>query len=145
MIKKPNALDIATFVLFLAGLMDMVRGYMHTFQVRYAAENLAGVGQDPDELFLLGAFGVSNFLTGLLFFLIIWKARHLVPYVLFVIPISYAIGGAGISFAEVQPEAPFRGQHMMRVYLLVCFVTSLYYFTLSRFKRNKTIKSQIQL
>ena len=137
-------LNVSAFVLFLVALMDMNRGYMHTFKVRYAAENLAGIGQDPDMLFLLGAFGISNFLTGLVYFLIIWKARRLAPYVLLLIPISYILGGAGISFAEVEPVAPFRGQYMMRVYLLVCFLTSLAYFAFLRINRSKTIKSQIQ-
>jgi hypothetical protein len=128
MFNKKNLLKINVVVLFLAGVMDIIRGYSHTFNVRYSAENLAGIEPMADTLYLMGAFGISNFLTGLLYFLVICKARNLTPFVLLIIPISYIIGGLGIAYQNVQPEAPFVGQHMMAIYLAICVVASLLYF-----------------
>jgi hypothetical protein len=128
MFNKNNMLKINVVVLFLAGIMDIIRGYSHTYNVRYSAENLAGIEPISDSLYLMGAFGISNFLTGLLYFLVIWKARNLTPYVLLIIPISYLIGGLGISYQNVQPEAQFIGQHMMFIYLCICLISSLLYF-----------------
>ena len=141
--KKLTFLHFTVAVLFTAGVMDLIRGYMHTFQVPYAAVNMAGIGADPDGMFLLGAFGISNFLTASLYFLIIWKAKYLVPYVLLLIPVSYFLGGAGIAYANIQPEAPFLGQYMMRIYLIICLVASVSYFFSTLFNRNKTIKSEM--
>ena len=77
---------------------------------------------------LMGAFGISNFLTGFLYFLVIWKAKHLAPYVLMLIPLSYFIGGLGIKLQNIQPEGAFVGRYMMAVYLGICIVSSLLYF-----------------
>ena len=141
--KKLTSLDLLAVVLFLAAVMDLIRGYMHTFNVRDAAINVAGIGADPNGMFVLGAFGISNFLTAFIYFLIIWKAKHLIPYVLFLIPVSYFFGGAGIAYANIQPEAPFLGQYMMRIYLIICLVASVSYFFSTLFNRNKTIKSEM--
>ena len=129
MLKEKTALKISTIVLFLAGLMDVNRGFAHTFNVRYSAEHLAGIEPIADSLYLLGAFGISNFLTAFIYFLVIWKARNLVPYILLLIPISYFIGGAGIQFQNIQPEAAFVGRYIMAVYLSICLITSLLYFS----------------
>jgi hypothetical protein len=40
MLTKRIALKISLVVLFLAGLMDIKRGFAHTFNVRYSAEHL---------------------------------------------------------------------------------------------------------
>jgi hypothetical protein len=125
---KETALKVCTIVLFLAGLMDIRRGFAHTFNVRYSAEYLAGIDPIPDSLVLMGAFGISNFLTGFIYFLVIWKAKELVPYILLIIPISYFIGGMGLQFQQVQPESQFIGRYIMAVYLSICFISGLLYF-----------------
>lgn len=127
MLKRKTALKINVIVLFLAGLMDIRRGIAHTFQVRYSAEHLAGIEPIPDSLYLMGAFGISNFLTGFLYFLVIWKARNLAPYVLLIIPISYFVGGMGIAHQNVQPESEFIGRYMVVIYLSICFIAGLFY------------------
>jgi hypothetical protein len=127
MIKKETALKVCTIVLFLAGLMDLRRGFAHTFQVRYSAEYLAGIEPIPDSLVLMGAFGISNFLTGLIYFLVIWKAKKLAPFILFFIPLSYLIGGLGLKLQSVQPEAQFTGQYIMFIYLSTCFLAGFLY------------------
>lgn len=129
MINKELALKINVVVLFLAGSMDMIRGFMHTFQVRYAAVNLAGIEPISDSLVLMSSFGISNFLTAFIYFLVIWKAKDLAPYILLLIPISYFIGGMGMKFQQVQLESAFIGQYMMAKYLMICLITSLIYFT----------------
>lgn len=129
MLKKDLALKINVAVLFLAGLMDLIRGFMHTYNVRYAAENMAGIEPISDSLVLMGSFGISNFLTAFIYFLVIWKAKKLAPYVLLLIPISYFIGGMGIQYQNVVMESEFKGQYMMAKYLFICLLTSLLYFT----------------
>ena len=128
MLNRRKILKLNVIVLALAGLMDIRRGVAHTYHVRYSAEHLAGIAPIEDSLMLMGAFGISNFLTGLLYFLVIWKAKHLAPYVLMLIPLSYFIGGLGIKLQNIQPEGAFVGRYMMAVYLGICIVSSLLYF-----------------
>lgn len=137
-LNKEIALKISSLVLSLAGAMDLLRGFMHTFRVRYAAENLAKIELSSDSLVLMSAFGISNFLTAFLFFLIVWKAREIVPYVLLIIPLSYVIGGIGMRFSNVVLESEFRGQHMMSVYLSICLLTAIYYFIVLYINKNKS-------
>lgn len=127
MISKETALKVNLVILFLAGLMDINRGIAHTFRVRHSAINLAGIDPIPDSLVLMGAFGISNFLTGFIYFLIFWKAKHLAPYVLFLIPVSYLIGGMGMTYQQVKGEGQFIGQYMMAVYLTICLLASFIY------------------
>jgi len=65
---------IVWMTLLVLGCVDLVRGFMHTVMLEYAAANIAGVS-GGDALFLLRAFGISNYLTGALFILIALKAR----------------------------------------------------------------------
>ena len=99
---------------------------MHTFLLRWAGVNIAGfdpVTTPSDQFFLLGAFGISNFLTGFLYLLISRKARELSPYVLAIIPATYLLGMIGIGVAGVQAQADFPGKYFMMVYFAVCLVT----------------------
>lgn len=134
MIKQEIAQKISVVVLFLAAVVDIKRGIGHTFQVRYAAEHLAGIEPISDSLVLMSAFGMSNFLSAFVFLLILWKAPKLAPYVLLIIPISYFIGGMGMKYQAVQLESRFVGRYIMSVYLSICAITVLLYFT-SRKKR----------
>ncbi len=45
-----------------------------------------------DQVFLLGVFGISNFLTGFIYLLISRKAKELAPYMLIIIPLTYHLG-----------------------------------------------------
>ena len=132
------ALKLCVIVLLLAGVMDVIRGFTHTFRVRYAAEYLAKIETSSDSLVLMSAFGISNFLTGFLFFLIIWKARKLVPYVLVIIPISYLLGGIGMQYSNVILDADkFKGQYIMSVYIGICVISALLYFIVAIINKNK--------
>lgn len=113
-------------VLFGLGIVDLFRGFMHTFLLRWAGVHIAGfdpVTTPSDQFFLLGAFGISNLLTGFLYLLISRKARELSPYVLAIIPATYLLGMIGIGVAGVQAQAEFLGKYFMMVYFAVCMVT----------------------
>jgi hypothetical protein len=89
----------------------------------------------------MGAFGISNFLTGFIYFLVLWKAKVLTPYILLLIPISYFIGGMGLQFQNIQPESQFIGRYMMAVYLSICFLAGLLYL-LSKKRRDTKSNSE---
>lgn len=109
--------------LLVLGCVDLLRGFMHTFALDYAAANIAGI-TDVDAIFLLRTFGISNYLTGALCVLIAVQAKHLAPYVLTLIPLCYALGI--VVSPPVSHAAPFRGQGFMMVYLAVCAVIGLW-------------------
>ena len=136
-LNRSTALKISKVVLFLAGLMDIKRGVAHTYNMRYSAEHFAGIEPISDSLVLMGAFGISNFLTGLLFFLIVWKAPNMVPYVLLLIPFSYLVGAMGMNYQDVQMESPFIGRYIMAVYLSICMLTGIFYLLISALDHSK--------
>jgi hypothetical protein len=113
-------------VLLVLGVIDLMRGLLHTFFVdrvatRLARLNLASARQD--QLTLLGAFGISNLLTGALFLLVGWMAPQLAEWVLLAIPCSYLLGFLGVRSAGVRRESAFVGRYFMMIYLAVCVGT----------------------
>ena len=115
-------------VLFFIGILDVIRGFMHTFLLTWSATNIAKldlVNGSSDQLFLLGVFGISNYLTGFIYFLISRKARELSSYVLIIIPLTYLLGMIGIRSGGVQGQAAFNGQYFMFVYFGICAITFL--------------------
>lgn len=115
----------AWIILTCLGCLDLVRGFMHTFMLEYAAEYIMGldllVARD-DQLLLLGVFGISNYLTGCMLILIGLKARNIVPYIFLVIPVSYILGSRLIS-QVASSTARLGGLPMMNTYILVCIGT----------------------
>ncbi|MCH2044133.1 MAG: hypothetical protein MK212_08310 [Saprospiraceae bacterium] len=142
-INKDFALKISTAVLFLAGIMDLIRGFMHTFNIRYAAEKFAKIELSSDSLVLMTAFGISNFLTGFLFLLIVWKVQKIAPYVLALIPFCYFIGSLGMRYSNVVMESEFNGQYMMAIYLTICLFTALFYFITAAIDKRKLTQTSI--
>lgn len=121
-----DAVRLPATLLFILGILDLVRGFMHTFLLRWSGVHIAGfdpVTTPSDQFFMLGAFGISNFLTGFLYLLISRRARALSPYVLAIIPATYLLGMIGIGVANVNPQAVFGGKYFMMVYLAACVVT----------------------
>ena len=77
---------------------------------------------------LLGVFGISNFITGIMLILIAFKARGLALAMLFFIPFAYTIGMVAIRFNSAEYEASqavWGGMTPMLTYLVICFITFL--------------------
>ena len=71
-------------------------------------------------MFLLGIFGISNYLTGIMLILIGLKARELIPIILLAIPVAYLLGTLLIS-TVVNPTAQLGGDPYVLGYFAVCF------------------------
>ncbi len=117
--------NLGSRVLFILGLVDLLRGVLHTFFIHWANDtfahlNLSTNGQD--QLMLLSAFGISNLLTGSIYILISMKAKELARPVLILILGSYFIGWLGIQYAGVTPNADFLGRYFMAGYFLLCLL-----------------------
>ena len=126
---------LPSVVLFFIGGLDVLRGFMHTFLLRWSAVNFAGFDlavTPADQVFLLGVFGISNYLTGFLYFMISRKARTLSPYVLIIIPLTYLLGLVCIRVANVHPQAPFEGKYFMLAYFGVCIITFIIFLAQRR-------------
>ncbi|MBP9742171.1 MAG: hypothetical protein KBD37_02325 [Burkholderiales bacterium] len=123
---KKDIFKLPTTVLFLMGIVDLIRGFMHTYLLTWSATNIAKLTITPtttDQIFLLGVFGISNFLTGFIYLLISWKARELSPYILILIPLTYLLGLIGIWLGKIHAQAAFEGQYFMYGYFAVCIIT----------------------
>lgn len=86
-------------------------------------------------MFLLGIFGISNYLTGIMLILIGLKARDLIPIILPIIPATYFLGSALIS-RVANPTAQLGGGPYMLVYFAVCIATFIA-IVIVRFKNGK--------
>jgi hypothetical protein len=121
-----SRLRLPSRVLFGLGLYDFVRGFMHTFLLRWAGVHIAGFNPETtpvDQFFMLGTFGISNILTGFLYVLISRRAPELSPYVLGLIPASYLLGLIGIWSGGIHGASAYRGQYVMYVYFAICIGT----------------------
>lgn len=139
MSAERDVFRIPATVLFVLGTVDLIRGVMHTFLLRWAGVHVAGfdpVTTPPDQFFMLGAFGISNFLTGFLYLLISRKARELSPFVLAIIPATYLLGMIGIGVAGVHGQSAFSGRYLMFVYFAVCVVTVAVFLVQSGARRQ---------
>lgn len=77
---------------------------MHTFSVAWAADFFARLDLTAAkgvQLMLLGTFGISNILTGIIYFIVCKKAKQIAPYILAVIPVSYFVGFIGLRVAYI--------------------------------------------
>jgi hypothetical protein len=117
-------------VLLGLGIYDLVRGFMHTFLLKWAGINIAGFNPEStpiDQFFMLGTFGISNFLTGFIYLLISRRAPELSPYVLGLIPASYTLGLIGIRSNGIHGTSSYGGQYLLYVYFAVCIGTLIYF------------------
>lgn len=137
--KSINNFRVTQIILIVLACVDFLRGFMHTFNIHWAAENIAQLDLSQagnDQLWLLGTFGISNFLTGALFLLIAFKARQLSGWVLAIIPATYAVGAIGFKVAGLQHSAAFNGFYFMIGYMLVCLIG----FGIFLLERSKIVK-----
>lgn len=110
----PKFVSVAAITL---GCLDLIRSFMHTILLKYAALNIAGFDLSTSLAGGLsqqmGAFGISNYLTGIMLILIGWKTSPLALVMLGVIPVAYIIGAIGIKInsADYAPsQAAWVGQ-----------------------------------
>lgn len=103
----PEFISIAAIAL---GCLELLRGFMHTILLDIAATNIAGFDLSTslagDLLQMLGAFGISNHLTGIMLILLGWKAHPLALVTLVVIPVVYGIGMVAIRINSAQCAPP---------------------------------------
>lgn len=137
MFNKERAVKINSIVLFCLGLVDLLRGFMHTYNINWAAVNIAKMEAHPDAMMLMGTFGISNFLTGFIYIYIAWKAKKHAPVLLFLIPAAYFIGVVGMKLSQVSMQSEFNGQYMMLGYMAICVISTVYYLISA--KKDKKI------
>jgi len=121
--------NLSSRVLYILGLVDILRGVLHTFFIYWANDtfahlNLSTNGQD--QLMLLSAFGTSNLLTGSIYILVSMKAKELARPVLMLILGSYFVGWLGTQYAGITPNADFLGRYFMACYFLVIILTLVF-------------------
>ena len=124
--QKKDLFKLSSTVLFIIGLVDILRGFMHTFVLTWSASNFAKLdltNGSGEQVFLLGVFGISNFLTGFIYLLISKKAKALSPYVLIIIPLTYLLGLIGIWSGGVRGAAAYEGKYFLIAYFAVCILT----------------------
>jgi hypothetical protein len=106
------------------GCLDIFRGFMHTVLLEYAATNIFVIdtsGGIENQIFLLGLFGITNYLTGIMLILIGLTARHLVPIIIPILPLTYIAGSRLISNVA-EPTAQLGGIPFMNLYLVICLI-----------------------
>jgi hypothetical protein len=138
MFKKELSIKINAVVLFCLGLLDLLRGFMHTFNINWASANIAKIDPHPDALMLMGSFGISNFLTGFIYLYIVWKVKEKASIILFLIPTAYFIGVVGTKLSGISMQSEFNGKYMMYVYMAICVLSSLYYAISTKKSREVT-------
>lgn len=132
-----NTKNIAKYVLLFLGILDLFRGFMHTFAVDYASEHIAGAipacstedpGADQNYKLLMNGFGGANFQTGFINILIAVYKPVLAPYVLAAIASSYLLTRASGKVNKIEPTAEYPGRYMMLGYNILAGLTAIFYF-----------------
>jgi hypothetical protein len=143
--ENTNIPKFVSIVAIALGCLDLVRGFMHTILLDYAATNIAKLDLSTalaiDLLQLMGSFGISNYITGVMLILVGWKARSLALAILGVIPVSYIVGIVGIkinSAPYVSSQAAWGGAPMMMVYLAICGITFLAGTIMTQMRKKKS-------
>ncbi len=127
--KSSNIPVFVSVIVFFIGCYDLLRGVMHTFLLNYSAITFAGLDlsttQATDLLRLLGAFGISNLITGIMLVSVSLNSRKLSLAFLGVIPLCYGIGRIAIHpIMALYPvtQARWFGLHPMYIYLSICTI-----------------------
>jgi hypothetical protein len=127
---NPDIPKFVSVVAIVLGSLDIVRGFIHTVLLEFAATNIAGLdlttSQAGDLLQLMATFGISNYLTGTMLILLAWKARPLALIMLGIIPLAYIIGAVTLRIHSVgyaPSQAAWGGLPMMTGYLLISIIT----------------------
>ena len=121
--------QFAWIVLIFFGLFNLVRGFMHTFLVEYAAENIAGLDLSvarAEQLILMMNYGFENLVAGVAFILIALKARHLVPPTILLVTIIAAVSPIAIEL--LNPTAAFAGRLLAPVWFALGVITLIWIY-----------------
>ena len=114
----------------LLGVIDLLRGFMHTVVLPYSATQIACLDLSgptaPDLLRLLGLFGISNYITGATLILTGLYARPIALVLLGLIPAFYGLGLLTIH-AAMNPYPPSTAQWGGRPFMMINL--SLYVLT----------------
>jgi len=127
--KRPIPKFISIMAVFL-GVIDLLRGFMHTVVLPYSATHIACLDLSgptaPDLLRLLGLFGISNYITGATLILTGLYARPIALVLLGLIPAFYGLGLLTIH-AAMNPYPPSTAQWGGRPFMMINL--SLYVLT----------------
>jgi len=131
--SSQNIPKIVSWIAITLGVLDILRGIIHTLLLNLAATSIAGLDLSTPQAFdllrLMGVFGISNYITGAALILTGWKARELALILLGLIPAAYLVGGLATRFYSAgfpQTQANWGGLPMMLVYLAVSSLTFMY-------------------
>lgn len=131
--QKTNMPKIISIIAISLGSLDLIRGFMHTILIQFAATNIAGLdlstSQAGDLLVLMGSFGISNYISGLALILMGWKSRDLAWIMLGFIPAAYLVGSLAIRYYRADVAASqtaWGGKPMMLAYMAICLLTFFY-------------------
>jgi hypothetical protein len=118
----------AWITLIILGIIDLIRGILHTIFVEFAAIEIMGLDlthSGADQIILMTSFGASNLITGIIFILIGLKARHLSPIMLTVIPLPYFLVMILSRIKGISTQGDLGGLPMLTVYLIVSFTVGV--------------------
>ena len=136
--KLSSQYQMPSRVVLGLGIYDLIRGFMHTFLLHWSGVHIAGFNSATtpvDQFYMLGTFGISNFLTGFIYILVSRKAPQLSPYILGLIPTSYLLGLLGIWSNGIHGTSAYGGQYLMYIYFGIC-IGSLAIYLLKDKKLN---------
>ena len=127
MFAKERALKISIIVLGLIAGFDLIRAYMHTLNIWHASGTIAQMSQTADTMWLMNYQGSLQLMSGLVYLLIIWKAKELAPYVLMVNAIAnlYHLFSVSVNGVLEMQTSAWNGQFYMYVYVTVIFLVGL--------------------
>lgn len=115
-----------SFVAFVLGSYDVVRGIAHTVFAGHAATEIAGLDLTGptglDQLILMLAFGASNLVTASALIYLALTDRRGSLLLLGLIPLAYFAAHLGLQMHGVglAGQGVFPGRFNMTVYLAVC-------------------------
>jgi len=129
MFTKEKALKISVIVLGLIAIYDLIRAYMHTINIWHASESFAQMSQTADTMWLMNFQGSLQLMSGLVYLLIVWKAKELSPYVLIINAFAnlYHLFSVSVNGVLEMQTSAWNGQYYMYVYVAIVFLTGLNY------------------
>lgn len=122
------------YSLLIFGSIDIFRGFMHTFLVKHASENIAEIVKSKyptkeknNIRVLMSGFGGSNYQTGILKILIASKSDDVLrKNTLLLGPIIAIINAINIRVQNINDlDAAIPGKYFMTVYNISCLILFL--------------------